>query len=136
MTYSIKIDYTTGCSVSSERTSAEVGMNWEDLDKAKLALQYIKEHSVAYRANESTRSWSRPEYMFKVSSIQDKPWFCGPLDADYLHNDSWQYQIAIQKDDGSRYMISAFWQGYFVTLHGAEIIRIGGDTDHDMKFTC
>lgn len=61
-TYSIKIDYTTGNSLHSERTIEEVGMNWQNIDQAKKALQYIKKHYEACKSSEVIRWRDDPEF--------------------------------------------------------------------------
>lgn len=128
--YSINIDYTTGNSIHSERTEDEVGMNWQNIDQAKKALARIKEHHDAYAEATSYRSYGSAP--FDLKSIQGKPWYHGPLDDSFP--DSWRYNLAVEKDDGSAFAISVFWEGHFETLHMAEVCIAASDTEsNDMR---
>lgn len=122
-TYVIKVHYTTGDSFQSHDDVDEVGMQWSNLEKAKLALQYIKEHYQAYRAN-NEGSWIRPN-QFKIDSIKDKPWFHGKAGGRY-----WEHAILVEDDMGELHQISPFWCGYFERLHSAEIVV---EADPEMK---
>lgn len=134
-TYSIKIDYTTGNSLHSERTTEEVGMNWQNIDQAKKALRYIQEHYQAYKKNNQCNSsaWYRKNEPFEVSEIEGKPWYHGPLEA-HSFADAWQHQVVVEKDDGEKFSISTFWTGYFETLHMAEVCIAASETEsNDMR---
>lgn len=127
MVYIITIDYTTGDSFGSQRTEEEIGMAWKNLDKAKQALQEIKEHHEAYQlANQ--RSYLRPKAFFSVETIKNKPWFYGGDGGRY-----WEYRIMLEQDDGTRRQISPFWCGYFETLHAAQITS-SPDSDLRIEF--
>lgn len=134
-TYSINIDYNTGNSFGTERIFREVGMNWENIDQAKKALICIQEHHEAYKkcSEANSSAWSRKNEPFEISDITGKPWYHGPLDGcDYP--DAWQHQVVIEKDDGEKFAISAFWVGYFETLHMAEVCIASTDTEsNDMR---
>ena len=124
MYYEIEIDYTTGNSFNSERLTETVGCAWPNLNMAKLALQNIKEHYAAVNAyEEHSNSYSRHNIKFDMKAIEQKHWFC---------KDYWTggLLLAISHDETQR--VSAFWIGYFETLHGAKIISSG---DSDMEFT-
>ncbi len=121
--YSIQIDYTTGDSFGSERTTGEVGCSWTDINKAKDALQRIKEHHDAYR--DGKREYTA-ESKF-VQAIKDKPWFFAEYGVE-----CWPHLLSVDTDDGTPQQISAFWNGYFETLHSAEII-IDEPESTDMK---
>lgn len=124
-TYSIRIEYTTGNSEHSERATEEVGMNWQNIDQAKKALQHIKGHYEAYQ--EFYRNCR-----FQTSSIQEEPWYHGPIDDSFP--DSWQGTIVVEKDDGSQFAIDAFWVGHFESLHVAEVCMAISDTEsNDMR---
>jgi hypothetical protein len=115
-TYSINIDYTTGDSFGSERQFREVGMNWQNLEQAKKALVCINEHYTAYKeSNEYC-----PSEPFEVSSIEGKSWYHGPLE-NCSWPDAWQHTVVIEKDDGEKFAIAAFWVGHFESLHMAEV---------------
>lgn len=116
--YSINIDYTTGDSFGSERQFREVGMNWANIDQAKKALVCIQEHYVFYKEATGYRRYNTPP--FDLSTVTDKPWYHGPLEGcDYP--DAWQNAVVIEKDDGAKFSIAAFWTGHFETLHMAEV---------------
>lgn len=134
-TYSINIDYSTGNSFGSQRQFQEVGMNWDNIDQAKKALAYIQEHHAAYKkcAAANGSAWYRQNEPFEMSEVTDKPWYHGPLEGGSWP-DAWQHQVVIEKDDGSKFMISAFWVGYFETLHMAEVCIASSDTEsNDMR---
>eukprot|EP00697_Spironema_sp_BW2_P010782 gnl/Spiro4/26167_TR13041_c0_g1_i1.p3 gnl/Spiro4/26167_TR13041_c0_g1~~gnl/Spiro4/26167_TR13041_c0_g1_i1.p3 ORF type:complete len:135 (+),score=8.55 gnl/Spiro4/26167_TR13041_c0_g1_i1:3643-4047(+) len=129
-TYSINIDYTTGNSQYSERTQDEVGMNWQNIDQAKKALASIAEHHDAYVEATSYRRYDSPP--FDLKSIQDKPWYHGPIDDSFP--DSWHRTLVVEKDDGSKFAIDVFWEGHFETLHVAEVCIAASDTENnDMR---
>lgn len=122
MRYAISIEYTTGDSFGSERTTSEVGCSWTDLEKAKDALQRIKAHYTAYR--DRRREYTGDDKF--TENLRAQPWF-------YKADPSvWQHAVILEKDDGSEQMISPFWVGYFETLHVAEII-FDDPEDTDIK---
>lgn len=116
--YSINIDYTTGHSNHSERIFQEVGMNWKDIEKAKKSLWCIGDHHKAVKYYDDLRYEERDDF---ERSIASKPWYVGPIGSEYAPDGMWVHQVAVEKDDGSRFSISAFWHGHFETLHSAEV---------------
>lgn len=127
MNYEIEVDFTTGNSFDSERTTDTVGAIWFSLKTAKVALQHIKEHYEAVKAYEladSSRNRFRKEYTFDIKDYEDKPWFD--------EETAWHCCLKVPVDNGEPQLISAFWIGYFEALHGAKIITTG---DTDMEFT-
>ncbi len=130
--YTINIDYTTGDSERSHRSVEEVGMSWTNLDKAKLALKYIKAHYTAYLAEENP-VWENGSYRnFDVATIANEPWYYGPLFEPDAQFRGWRNNVVIEKDDGTRFAISTFWTGCFERLHSGEIIC---EQDTDMKIS-
>lgn len=124
--YTIKITYRTGDSFNTYTTEDEVGMQWEDINKAKQALKWITEHYRAYQdANQSYRL--RPN-KFNVNTVKDKPWFS----AGKIENWDWKFSMFVEKDDGSVQQICTFWCGYFERLLEAEIIAVS-EQDDEMK---
>lgn len=117
-TYSINIDYTTGHSQHSERVFQEVGMNWDNIKKAKKSLVMISEHYAAFKEYDDLRYEERAAFK---DTLRGKPWFVGALDDSMGWEGDWLNQVVIEKDDGSRYPIDVFWIGHFETLHMAEV---------------
>lgn len=124
--FTIKISYQTGNSFGSEDAVEDIGLTWENINQAEKALVCIKEHYQAY-LEENKPSYYKPEF-FSEESIKDKPWYNG---GDF--SGSWQYQIMVEKDDGTKQNISPFWCGYFETLYEAEIISVP-DSAHKISF--
>lgn len=116
--YSINIDYNTGNSFGTERRFQEVGMNWQNIDQAKKALVCIQEHYAAYKEATGYRRYDTPP--FDLGTIAGKSWYHGPIDG-HDWPDAWQHQVVIEKDDGEKFSIAAFWVGHFETLHMAEV---------------
>jgi hypothetical protein len=122
--WTIEIDYTTGNSFGSERGTEEIGCVFEHLDDAKTALGYIKEHYAAVQAEEcSTNYYHRSRGLkFDIEAFKSRPWYS---------KDYWTGSLFVPIGTEEQ-KISAFWTGYFETLHGAKIRAIG---DSDMEFT-
>lgn len=124
--YSILIRYQTGNSYGTYETEAEVGLNWESLDRAKHALAYIQEHYRAY-CKEDLSKWTHKASVAFVDSIKSRPWFYGGK-----YPEQWKNGLKVEDDSGELRLISAFWIGYFENLISAKIIVAGSD---DMEFT-
>jgi len=112
--YTICCFYTTGDSFRSEDTSDEVGYQWDKLESAKESLQFLREHYEYYD--------SMNGHGGKYKKNTKEP--------AYYKN---EHSFPIRKNDGSIGHISAFFCGYFETLHSAEIIALG-DTDMKISF--
>lgn len=123
--YTIAIDYTTGDSFGSERSTEHVGCSWADIDKAKEALRRIQAHYTAYR--DGRREYTAEKKF--IEAIRKEPWFWAEDGCEL-----WKYGLLVEKDDGSTQQISAFWCGYFETLHAAEVVADEPEA-HDMKVT-
>lgn len=130
-TYSINIHYTTGNSLHSERTTEEVGMNWQNIDQAKKALSYIAEHYKAFKDSDGS-GWYRRPNEFDMDAVREKPWYHGPIDNSFP--DAWLSNVVVEKDDGSKFAIDVFWIGHFETLHMAEVCIAASETEsNDMR---
>lgn len=117
MTYAIEMVYTTGDSFGSHEETEVVGCLWEDKEQARLALSYIKEHYEFYKEANAWRSTKTAKDMEKA--VKNKPW----VELDY-----WEYGLILPVGNSTQ-RISAFWCGYFETLHSATIISVGDDED-------
>jgi len=115
--YTIKVDYETGDSFHYKDTSDIVGCCWKSKELARKALQSIKEH---YRVFDEYRA-SHEEMYNKAQEY------------DWCIKERWsgeaRHGLMVEIDDGSMTRISCFWEGYFETLYGAEIIVEGDDED-------
>lgn len=122
MRYTIEIAYQTGDSFHSEETTGELGISWENLDKAKEALQRI----AAIEKLEDKFSFSTSE--------ADKDVERAKL-AGYTKHERWaSWGLSLQLDDGTEQPVHPFWHGYFERFISAEIVPVDrGNTD--MKFT-
>lgn len=109
--YTIEIEYSTGDSFSSHDETDYVGYVWEDIDKAKEALKYIKEH---YAYVEGTK------YSFRGYKLPEpKPkWFIGSED-DFENK---YYLMLPSNTDGEYIRVRAFWVGYFESLQAASVV--------------
>ena len=117
--------YTTGNSFNSETVRETVGCAWADLDTAKMALSYIREHYYMIQLYESYSSFdnNRSTPKFVKSNYECRPWF---------REEYWQYGMILPVDLHQNRPIDAFWYGHFETLHG---MRIVSEEDTDMGFT-
>jgi hypothetical protein len=118
MSYTIEIHYRTGNSFESHDETETIGCIWEDKEQARLALSYIKEHYEFYKEANAWRSGKTEKEMQKA--VKNKPWV---IELAY-----WEHGLLVPVGDSTQ-RISAFWCGYFETLHGAKIIPIGDDED-------
>lgn len=118
MSYTIEIHYRTGDSFGSHDETDTVGCVWEDKEQARLALSYIKDHYEFYKEANAWRSGKTEKQMQKA--VKDKPW------VEKL--EYWQHGLVLPVGNSTQ-RVSAFWCGYFETLHGAKII--GAEDDRD-----
>ncbi len=115
MTYEIEIEYVTGNSFGNEERTETVGCIWEDLETAKLALSYIKEHYHAVRRCEEAKG------PFSLEEYLGRPWFS---------TEYWDSTVILPTDAGRVQRVDAFWEGYFERLVSARVIL-----DNGMTFT-
>jgi len=108
--YRIKYSYFTGNSFGSEDREDVLEFEWKDLEKAKEALQRIKEH---YNWYQSRESWLREE-------VETPEWHCSKGSGVYKggeHN-----ILNLEMDNGNEVQFWAPWCGYFEGLYGASIV--------------
>lgn len=151
-TYKIKLYYETGNSFGTDQAEDYLELTWQNLDVAKENLVAIKEHYTMHQEIESYHKKLTDQQIFKNNS--KKGWFVEhiiPVNKKtgckieekakkILGEGNWEYRIDeyfakrcinLKTDSGDKMQISAFWTGYFETLHSAEIEI---DTS-DMKVT-
>jgi hypothetical protein len=122
--YTIELKYTTGDSFESYETSGELGLSWENLDRAKEALARIREMDEVERENDRLR-------------YDPKNGGKGPRRLENCAGYSSEFStvcIMLPLDDGTEHQHSTFWRGYFETLHSAKIIRVAGEHDESMEY--
>ncbi len=136
--YTIEVHYTTGNSFNSEETTDQIGLQWEDKQLARKALQSLREHYVLYEDKESFRSRNSREEIaikamahdwYKIGIAQEKEKY-------YKNSSYWHYYCAVLMDDGVyRNLPVGIWCGYFETLHWARIVTVENAEDEDyVKF--
>lgn len=113
--WEINISYTTGNSFGSEDTEDLVGYSWNNLEDAKEALAYIKEHYAAQQGLSCRDKEFIEKYGRKVWCDKEYPTVC----------------LLVPDNDGGQHRISAFWCGYFESLQSASIIT---EEDTSMSF--
>lgn len=115
--YKIVAEYRTGDTFKTYDTECPLDPVWEDLDKAKAALQRIREHWDWYEYIDKRRGWHRDNEL----EVAEPEWHKSIIGKEY---------IALELDDGSVFNFWPPWCGYFERLYGA---RITTDTD-DLSF--
>lgn len=121
--YTISVLYQTGNSFNKYDEERKIDLSWTDIDKAKAALQVIKEHQNAMY--EFRTAWSSQEKSELKSKYSLKPWFNNK-------GDEYTYTVLVQNDSGEYVEMYAFWMGYFETIKSAKIITVNDD-DNDME---
>lgn len=130
--YTIEVTYQTGDSFNSYEETNTIGLVWEDKQLARKALAAIKEHYTLYSEQES---YSRNK---NIQEIRDKAmsseWYLkaieGSTDKWTKSPEYWQYNCAVEMDDGSyRNIPTNMWCGYFESLHTAKIVNESDDED-------
>lgn len=116
--FTINIEYTTGDSFGSNRTSDTVAVVWKDKELARKALQDIKAHYEYYTAKDKWGVTPR-----EISIIEQKARQSTWYDAQYP-----EFKIKVLIDDGTYFDMYCFWTGYFETLHKAEVV-VHSDAD-------
>lgn len=111
----IEIHYATGNSFGSHDETEQIGWEFDSLDEAKQALQCIKEHHQFYHDLDSYEARRNGGRQAVIDRYKDKEWF----DPEYPEQ---RFKF------GDRY-ISAFWTGYFETLHTATIVFVQKELD-------
>src|SRR5688500_5033675 len=99
--WTIQIDYKTGDSFGSHNETSQLGISWENLDRAKEALEHIRQ------INEIERN----------DDWREDPDFAA---LPYYG----EHSIMLPLDDGTEHKHSTFWKGYFEHLLKAQIVVV------------
>lgn len=150
MEYKIEIYYSTGNSFGSHNETETLELTWQNIDIAKENLVRIKEHYEMYE--ELNNTYNNRDRLNILNKNKDKEWFvnepilysisknCKIHEKQKGDND-WEYRfdqdiaetcINLKADNNNTMRMTAFWCGYFETLHSAEIIQ--DDTDMKISF--
>jgi len=118
--YNINIRYTTGDSYSSrEKEQLLSDIDWKNIEIVEENLERIKTHYKYYSllnrrwytsSKEQKEVKKEAEKLLKENNFLDK---------------KYEFSLKLLADSGKEYTISAFWCGYFETLHSAEIVFRG-----------
>jgi hypothetical protein len=128
--YTIKITYDTGDSESHKCDQCEnIDLEWADIEKAKHALQDIKDHYRFYIIDNLETDMSSGEIAKCIQDVKIKPWY-------FKYGTSTISFLLLENDKGERVQERIFWIGYFETFKSAEII-LGGQLmsfeAHDLR---
>jgi hypothetical protein len=116
--YFIKYSYYTGSSFGSEDREEVLEFYWSSLEKAKEALQRIKEHY---------RWYKNVEDHYAHEKVEKPKWH--NITGNYIDKYNEHYMINLELDDGTEVHFWAPWCGYFEGLYDAKIVVNGEDTD-------
>lgn len=125
MAYQIKASYSTGDSFHTEDTTTVLSPVWKNLDAAKKALQWLKEHHQYYEVYEDSRR-SYKNIVFNIDEAKLKSWFVQPESWP----EGWTYYMKLPLDDGTLFNTDIPYHGHFEHLYSLEI---ESETDSDMK---
>jgi len=109
--YRIKYSYYTGDSFGSEDREDVLEFEWKDLEKAKQALQRIKEHYRWYQSKESY--WSREK-------VEKPEWH--NVNSEHVYLSGEHNLLNLEMDNGNEVQFWPPWCGYFEGLYGAKIV--------------
>ncbi len=146
--YRIQIDYSTGNSFGSHDVTDYLEFIWQNLDIAKENLKCIKEHYEMYRSIYDYVNKLKREQIF--FNNKDKEWFVNvpklycissnnvisEKDKKKVGEGNWEYRpdeyvaercLKLKLDNENYMQMSAFWCGYFESLHSATIEIVGND---------
>lgn len=126
-TFLIKVHYETGSSFGSEETCEILDYPWNNVDIVRENLVAIEEHNNFVRSLESSYR-TRSEDLIK--SAKQKWWFRNKDDdggSRYISSEPYKYSMYLKKNDGTKFLQSVPWIGYFERYHRSEIITIGED---------
>lgn len=111
MKYKISVEYQTGDSNNSYRTSDDIAIEFTDLQCAKNALKRIEEH---YKWTEYL------EYPAYREKVEMPKW----LENEKIPKGMEAYRMIFELENGSKYVFMPMWVGYFESLHKASIVEI------------
>jgi hypothetical protein len=119
--YQIRACYETGDSFSRYDTETVLEMTWTDLNKAKAALQRIKEHY----------EWCSNKDSFDVRFGRK----LAPPEPEWHKGMEYDFSVKVELDNGNEVMFHAPWVGYFETLYSARVIvQKPEDDDLEIRF--
>lgn len=153
MAYKIKISYTTGDSINSNREEDFLELTWESLDIAKQNLLAIKEHYEMFNKIYEFRYKNQNKYVI-FDKHKDKSWFVNvpklfnklngcAIDEKYkskIGEENCEYKptchiaehcLNLITDNGTKMQISCFWIGTFEALHEIEIVIDNSDMKYE-----
>ena len=127
--YTIKLEYITGDSFSSEETYTVIGHCWKDIELARKALATYKEHYGLYSDLE-TYSINRRNREDIDAEAKEKEWF-QKADTSYSYGMSqWYHCLAAEMDDGQWKNLPTPHVGHFERLQCASVVLVQ-DEDRD-----
>ena len=133
--YRIQAFYSTGDSNSTENTDTLLAPVWTDLDKAKKALQELREHHDYYDFDDKPRWYKGKLTQADLDNIASKPWHAV---LDKRHSKSHHMSFfcaALELDDGTRMITNIPYHGYFENLQSLKIIvEVSDETDMEIHF--
>lgn len=126
--YTIEVSYETGNSFGRENEIDTIGLQWEDKQLARKALQNIKEHYKLYQENEN--SWRRERTSEQIlAEVVTKDWYVNANKCEWDLKHPSFHLCAAQLDNGDWRNLPMFWIGYFESLREAKVISVGDDED-------
>lgn len=132
--YTVYIDYTTGDSFNTDRVKGEdVGIVWNDYDKAVKAARLIRNHNDLIEQFEDTSHWEanaiKKAWEAAITSEWHKNYKKAMGEKYKKPKDSFElfYNFYVEGNDGEPVKVDAFWYGYFEHL---DDIRVGLVTEH------
>lgn len=133
MTYVINVDYSTGDSENTWDKTDELAATWEDLDAAKLALQWVKEHYLYYQKYSNDICIDDRAKNLNIDDIQNKPWFFKHNQTAYNPLGNWEHSMLLKLDNGSLFIVKLPHIGYFEHPTAMYITLQQEVVDNDMR---
>jgi len=121
--WTIEVDYQTGDSFHTEEILKEqIGLCWTNKKDAIAVLKIIEEHTeyddltnCNYYGNLSEKKQKD-----RIAELKKRDWFSEQWGSHTMH---------VINNDGERVYQSAFWAGYFETLHEARVVAVESEDD-------
>lgn len=123
--YGITVIYDTGDTFRRENdVEHTLNITWNNLDKAKQALQDIQEHYRCYTVEK--KEWNADKKNIKKArdKAMKSPWCSHVTNDKSPERDYWQFSILLENDNGERIDEHVCWCGYFENLVGADIVSV------------
>jgi len=121
--WTIEVDYQTGDSFHTEEVYKEqIGQCWTHKKGAIAALKVIEEHSEYSSLTDCNYygNLSEKKQKDRIAELKKKDWFSEEWGSHTMH---------VIDDNGERVYQSAFWAGYFETLHEARVVSTDDGDD-------